>query len=430
MLKLLLKNGKLLDPSQGLEEVGDLLIEGGRISKSGGQIEDADARIMDVSGLVVIPGLIDMHVHLREPGLEAKEDVVSGTKAAAAGGFTTIACMPNTKPVIDNAILVAGLTHRAQTEGLVKVKVIGALSKGQQGKELAEIGDMIQAGAVAISDDGHYVGDTRLLRNAMEYTALYDKIIISHAEDEALVSDGYMHEGAVSAMLGMKGRPDIAEDIAVARDIIIAEYTNSRLHIAHVSSKGAVELIRQAKKRGVKVTAEVTPHHLTLTDEEVKGFNTAAKVNPPLRSAEHVQAMIEGLKDGTIDAIATDHAPHAFEEKDVEFKYAPSGFAGMETALGVLLTELYHTGLFSLSELVSRMSCAPARILGLEGGTLAAQAPADIAIIDPELEWVVDSSTFYTRGKATPYASRSLKGKAVATLVNGKLVMQNGKVII
>lgn len=429
MLKLLLKNGKLVDPTQGMEQVADLLIENGRITQIGSGIEQPDAQTFEAGGLVIAPGLIDMHVHLREPGLEAKEDIATGTRAAAAGGFTTIACMPNTKPVIDNSILVAGIAHRAEAEGVVNVKVIGALSKGQEGRELAEIGDMIQAGAVAISDDGHYVSDTRLLRNALEYTGIYGKTVISHAEDQDLVNDGYMHEGAVSAMLGIKGRPAVAEDIAVARDVMLAEYTRSQVHIAHVSTKGAVEVIRQAKKRGVKVTAEATPHHLTLTDEAVIGYSTATKVNPPLRSADHVQALVAGLQDGTIDVIATDHAPHAFEEKDVEFKYAPSGFAGLETALGVILTELYHTGQFTLTDLIDRMSSAPARILDLETGTLKVGAPADITVIDPGLEWTVDSSSFYTRGKATPFDGRKLKGKAVATIVGGRLVMKNGEVI-
>lgn len=428
-MKLLLKNGKIVDPAQGMDQVADLLVEDGRITRIAGGIQEPDAQILDAGGMIIVPGLIDMHVHLREPGLEAKEDIASGTRAAAAGGFTTIACMPNTKPVIDNAILVAGIAHRAEAEGLVNVKVIGALSKGQQGKELAEIGDMIQAGAVAISDDGHYVGDTRLLQNALEYIGIYGKTVISHAEDEDLVNDGYMHEGAVSAMLGIKGRPAVAEDIAVARDIMLAEYTQSQVHIAHVSSKGAVEIIRQAKKRGVRVTAEATPHHLTLTDDAVIGFNTATKVNPPLRSADHVQALVAGLQDGTIDAIATDHAPHAFEEKDVEFKYAPSGFAGLETALGVVFTELYHTGKLALADIIRCMTAAPARILDLETGTLKVGAPADITIIDADLEWTVDSNCFYTRGKATPFDGRKLKGRAVATIVGGRLVMRNGKVI-
>lgn len=429
MLKLLLKQGRIIDPAQGLDQIADLLIENGRIAQIGDNIKAAGAEVYDAGGLVIAPGLVDMHVHLREPGLEAKEDIVSGTQAAAAGGFTTIACMPNTKPVVDNSILVAGIAYRAQTEGIVNVKVIGALSKGQQGKELAEIGDMIQAGAVAVSDDGHYVSDTRLLRNALEYTGIYGKTVISHAEDEDLVGDGYMHEGAVSAMLGIKGRPAVGEDIAVARDIMLAEYTKTRVHIAHVSTKGAVEIIRQAKKRGVKVTAEVTPHHLTLTDEAVIGFNTANKVNPPLRSADHVMALVAGLKDGTIDAVATDHAPHAFEEKDVEFKYAPSGFTGMETALGVMLTELYHTGRFTLPELIKSMSFMPAQILDIEAGTLKIGAPADVTVIDPDREWVVDSSSFYTRGKLTPFEGKKLKGKAISTIVGGKMMMHNGEVM-
>jgi dihydroorotase len=429
-LKLLLKGGNIIDPAQNLDLVADLLIENGLISQIGANLSEAGVEVFDATGLVIAPGFVDMHVHLREPGLEAKEDIASGTKAAAAGGFTTIACMPNTKPTVDQAILVSGILHRAQAEGVVNVKVIGALSKGQQGKELAEIGDMILSGAVAISDDGSSLDNNRLFKTGLEYTSMFGCPVISHAEDESLVDEGVMHEGAVSAMLGMKGRPSVAEDIAVARDIMLAEYTNSLLHIAHVSSKGAVELIRQAKKRGVKVTAEVTPHHLTLTDEAVKTFNTATKVNPPLRSADHVAALVEGLKDGTLDAIATDHAPHAFEEKDMEFKQAPPGFAGLETALGVILTDLYHTGKFTLFEIVEKMSTAPASILGIEAGSLKVGAPADIAIIDANLEWVVNSREFYTKGKHTPFDKKILKGKAVATLVSGKFVMRKGKVCI
>ncbi|EAX46716.1 dihydroorotase, multifunctional complex type [Thermosinus carboxydivorans Nor1] len=428
-MKLLLKNGRVINPADGTDTIKDILIAEGKIAAIGEELSADGAECFNAAGLVVAPGFVDMHTHLREPGLEAKEDVVSGTNAAAAGGFTTIACMPNTKPVVDNAILVAGLIQRAQVEGIVNLKVIGALSKGQEGKELAEIGDMILAGAVAISDDGHYVDSARLLKTALEYTGMFDKPIISHAEDESLVSDGYMHEGAVSAMLGMKGRPAVAEDIAVARDIMLAEYVGAPIHIAHVSTKGAVELIRQAKNRGVKVTAEVTPHHLSLTDEAVKGFDTATKVNPPLRSQEHVAALIEGVKDGTIDAIATDHAPHAYEEKDMEYRYAPSGFAGLETALGVVLTALYHTGQLSLMEIIRLMAYNPARILGLDAGVIRVGGAADLTIFDPDLDWIVDSKKFYTKGKHTPFEGKKLKGKAVATIVGGKIVMKNGRVI-
>lgn len=427
-MKLLLKGGRIIDPSQDMDAVGDVLIVDGRIAQIGGEISENDAQVLDAKGLVVAPGFIDMHVHLREPGQEAKEDFGSGTRAAAAGGFTTVCCMPNTKPVVDNSVLVNGLIRRAELEGIVNVKIIGALTKGQEGKELAEIGDMLMAGAVAISDDGHYVDSARLLRTGLEYAGMFDGLIIDHAEDESLAGDGFMHEGAVSAMLGMRGRPAVSEDIAVSRDIMLAEYTGSRIHIAHVSTSGAVELIRQAKKRGVKVTAEATPHHLTLTDEAVKSFDTATKVNPPLRSADHVAALVAGLKDGAIDCIATDHAPHAFEEKDAEFRYAPSGFAGLETALGVVLTGLYHSGKFTLSEIIDRMAVAPARILGLETGTLKVGAPADLALIDPDQEWLVDSKKFYTRGKCTPFEGKTLKGKAVATIAGGRVVMQGGEV--
>ena len=428
-MKLLLKSGRVVNPATNFNDMVDILIEDEKIVKIGADLQSDDAEVFDATGLIIAPGLIDMHVHLREPGQEAKEDIGSGTRAAAAGGITTVACMPNTSPVIDNSVLVQGIAQRAQQDGVVKVKVVGALSKGQEGKELAEIGDMLEAGAVAITDDGHYVDSAKLLMNGLDYIARYDLPIISHAEDNTLTEDGVMHEGAVSAMLGMKGRPAVAEDIAVSRDILLAEYTNARIHIAHISSKGAVELVRQAKKRGVKVTAEVTPHHLTLTDEEIKNFNVAAKVCPPLRSQDHVQAMIEGLKDGTIDAIVTDHSPHAFEEKDREFKFAPNGFTGMETSLGVILTNLYHTGIMTIDEIIEKMSVAPAKILKLDSGNIEIGKIADLTVIDPEKTWKVDSNKFYSRGKFTPYDGVELKGKAVATIVNGKIVMENGIIV-
>lgn len=427
-MKLLLKGGRIIDPAQKLDKVGDVLIEGGVIAAVGGNVEAKDAEVFDARGLVVAPGLIDMHAHLREPGQEAKEDFASGTRAAAAGGFTTVCSMPNTRPPVDDAVLVNGLIRRAELEGLVNVKIIGALTKGQEGKELAEVGDMLLAGAVALSDDGRHVANARLLRTGFEYAGMFGGLIISHAEEATLVEEGFMHEGAVSAMLGLKGRPAVAEDIAVGRDIMLAEYTGGRLHVAHVSTAGAVELIRQAKARGVRVTAEATPHNLTLTDEAVMGYDPATKVNPPLRSQEHVDALVAGLKDGTIDCIATDHAPHAFEEKDMEFRYAPSGFAGLETALGVVLTGLYHSGRLTLPEVIEKLTAAPARVLGLEAGSLKAGAAADVAVIDAEAEWTVDSAKFYTRGKCTPFEGRTLKGRAVATIAAGRLVMRNGEV--
>ena len=429
-MKLLFKGGRIVDPATETDMTGDLLVESGLIKAKGKSLSADGAEVIDCKGLVVAPGLVDMHVHLREPGLEAKEDIASGTCAAAAGGFTTVACMANTRPIIDSSILVTGLQERARAEGIINVAVIGALTKAHEGKELSEIGDMKLAGAVAVSDDGHHVKSTRLFLSGLEYAAMFDCPVISHAEDESLAGDGYMHEGAVSAVLGLPGRPAVAEEIAIARDITLAGYANAPLHIAHVSTREGVELIRQAKSKGLRVTAEATPHHLVLTDKEVYGFDTATKVNPPLRSQEHVDALRAGLKDGTIDAIACDHAPHAFEEKDVEFRYAPSGFAGLETSLGAVLTELYHTGQFTLNELVERMTVNPARILGLNSGTLTEGAVADIVVFDAEQEWTVKPDAFYTKGKASPFSGRTLKGKAVLTVVGGKVIMRDGRVIV
>ena len=425
----MLKSGRLIDPAQQIDRVTDILVENGKIAAIGDGLTVEDAEVFDANGLVVAPGFIDMHVHLREPGQEAKEDIGSGTRAAAAGGFTTVACMPNTKPPIDKAIIVNGLKKRIDEAGVINVEIIGALTKGQEGQELAEIGDMAECGAVAFSDDGHYVANAKLLLSGLDYLRTFDKMIISHAEEFSLVEDGVMNEGHHSAMLGMKGRPTVAEDIAVARDILLAEYADAKIHIAHISTKGAVELVRQAKKRGVKVTAEVTPHHLTMTDECVNNFDTSTKVNPPLRTAQDIEATVEGLKDGTIDAIVTDHSPHAFEEKDREYRFAPSGFPGLETALGVILTSLYHTGKFSLAEIVAKMSSNPAQIFNLNCGSLAVGKTADIVIFNPDLEWTVDADEFYTRGSHSPFVGKRLKGKAVATIVNGKIVMQDGKII-
>lgn len=427
-MKLILKGGRVIDPANNMDTIADVLIADGKIAQIGADITADDAEVKDVTGKVVAPGFIDLHMHLREPGQEAKEDMVTATQAAASGGFTTIACMPNTKPVVDSLVLVNGLKQRAQEVGITKVQIIGAVSKGQQGEELAELGDMCSAGVMAFSDDGNYVNSSNLFMNAIDYLVPFGKRIISHAEVHSLVCDGYMHEGARSAMLGVKGRPAVAEDIAVARDLLIAEYTGGMVHIAHVSTKGAVELIRRAKEKGINVTAEATPHHLSLTDDIVNMANTATKVNPPLRSRDHVEALIEGLKDGTIDAIATDHSPHAFEEKDREFCYAPSGFSGLETALGVVLTHLYHTGRFTLSEVVERMTAGPARVMGLAEGSLSIGADADIAVFDPDAEWTVKAKDFYTRAKMTPYEGMTLKGKAVMTLVKGNIVMKNGVV--
>jgi len=428
-LKLMLKGGRVINPEKDFDEICDVLVEDGKVIEIGKDLKAATAEIIDVKGLVVTPGLIDMHVHFREPGQEAKEDFVTGSQAAAAGGYTRVAVMPNTKPVVDSSILVNGLKERARQAAAVHIEIIGALTKGQKGMELAEVGDMTASGAVAFSDDGHYVDNAKVLLNGLDYLRAFDKVIISHAEESNLVEDGVMNEGHHSAMLGMKGRPTVAEDIAVMRDILLAEYADARIHIAHISSKNALEIVRQAKKRGVKVTAEVTPQHLTMTDAAVNLFDTSTKVNPPLRSQSDVEAMLEGLQDGTIDAIVTDHSPHAEEEKDVEYRYAPSGFPGLETALGVLLTDLYHENKIGLPEIIAKMTSGPAKAFDLAAGTLSVGSAADITVIDPDFEWTVDEKDFYTRGTHSPFAGRKLKGKAVMTIVDGKIVMQDGKVL-
>ncbi len=422
----MLKGGHVIDPANGLDAIADVLIENGKIKAVGQALPEKGAEILDVSGKLVTPGLIDMHVHFREPGQEAKEDFSSGSRAAAAGGYTTVATMPNTRPVVDTAALVRSLQKRAEEAACIHVEIIGALTKGQQGSELAELGDMTAAGAVAFSDDGHFVQRAKVLLNGFDYLRAFDKIIINHDEETSLVEEGLMNEGHRSAMLGMKGRPTVAEDIAVARDILLAEYADARVHVAHISSGRAVDLVRQAKKRGVKVTAEVTPQHLTMTDECVCLSDSSTKINPPLRTKADMEAVLAGLKDGTIDMIVTDHSPHAQEEKDQEYCYAPSGFPGLETALGVMLTDLYHTGKLSLQEIIEKMTWAPAKVFGLQAGSLAKGMPADITVIDPELCWTVDEKKFYTKGSHSPFIGRELKGKAVMTLVDGNIVMQDG----
>lgn len=428
-MKLLLKGGRIINPAEKFDKIADVLVEDGKIKAIGENLEAAGAEVYDATGKVVTPGLIDLHVHFREPGQEAKEDFESGANAAAAGGFTTVCTMPNTKPAVDDAAMVRSLEKRAEDVAKVHVKIIGAVTKGQEGKELAELGDMIEAGAVAFSDDGHYDQKAKVLLNAFDYLHTFDKVIVNHDEETSLVEDGVMNEGHRSAMLGLKGRPTVAEDIAVARDIMLAEYAGSRVHVAHISSARAVDIVRQAKKRGVRVTCEVTPQHLTMTDECVNLFDTSTKINPPLRAQKDCEALLEGLKDGTIDAIVTDHSPHAQEDKDREYIYAPSGFPGLETSLGIMLTDLYHQGKLDLATIVSKMTCEPAKVFGMDAGTLAVGKSADITVIDPELTWTVDEKKFYTKGSHSPFIGRELKGKAVLTVVAGKIVMQDGEVL-
>lgn len=428
-MKLVIKNGRVINPATKFDEIADVLIEDGKIKEIGTDLEAGDASVYDAVGKIVTPGLIDLHVHFREPGQEAKETFESGSKAAAAGGFTTVCTMPNTNPVVDSAAIVRSLEKRAEDTACVHVKIIGAVTKNQEGKELAELGDMIQEGAVAFSDDGHFDATAKVLLNAYDYLHTFDKVIINHDEEPSLVEEGVMNEGHRSAMLGLKGRPTVAEDIAVARDVMLAEYADARVHVAHISSARAVDIVRQAKKRGVRVTAEATPQHMTMTDECVNLFDTSTKINPPLRSQTDCEAILAGLKDGTIDAIVTDHSPHAQEDKDREYVYAPSGFPGLETSLGIMLTDLYHKDKLDLPLLISKMSWEPAKVLGLEGGTLTAGAAADVTVIDPELEWTVDAAKFYTKGSHSPFIGRKLKGRAILTVVDGEIVMKDGNVL-
>lgn len=428
-MKLVIKNGRVINPATKFDEIADVLIEDGKIKEIGTDLEAGDASVYDAAGKIVTPGLIDLHVHFREPGQEAKETFESGSKAAAAGGFTTVCTMPNTNPVVDSAAIVRSLEKRAEDTACVHVKIIGAVTKNQEGKELAELGDMIQEGAVAFSDDGHFDATAKVLLNAYDYLHTFDKVIINHDEEPSLVEEGVMNEGHRSAMLGLKGRPTVAEDIAVARDVMLAEYADARVHIAHISSARAVDIVRQAKKRGARVTAEATPQHMTMTDECVNLFDTSTKINPPLRSQTDCEAILAGLKDGTIDAIVTDHSPHAQEDKDREYVYAPSGFPGLETSLGIMLTDLYHKDKLDLPLLISKMSWEPAKVLGLEGGTLTAGAAADVTVIDPELEWTVDAAKFYTKGSHSPFIGRKLKGRAILTVVDGEIVMKDGNVL-
>lgn len=421
-MNLLIKNGRVIDPANRIDERLDLFVSEGKIAKVGrtGTIKLDNAHVIEAGGMLVVPGLIDMHVHLREPGFEYKETVQTGAAAARAGGFTAICCMPNTKPVNDNRAVTEFILSQAARAACVNVFPIGAITKSLSGEELAEMGELHGAGCIAVSDDGRPVMNAALMRRAMEYSKIFDIPVISHCEDTALSGRGVMNEGFTSTKLGLAGIPHAAEEVMVARDILLAELTGCRLHIAHVSASGSVRLIREAKARGVRVTAETCPHYFTLTEDAVRGYNTMAKMNPPLRTAEDVAAVKQGLKDGSIDAIATDHAPHALDEKAAEFDSAPFGIVGLETALGLSLG-LVQEGVLNHSDLIERLSLAPARILGLKKGTLSVGADADITIIDPGMRWRVNASDFKSRSRNTPFEGWDLTGKAIMTIVRGRM---------
>ncbi len=420
-MKLLLRNGRIIDPLLKLDEVTDLLAIDGRVARIEKNIPEMnDAVMISLEGLSVVPGLIDMHTHLREPGFEYKETIRSGSEAAVAGGFTSIACMPNTDPINDNRAVTEFILRQAAVCGLANVYPIACISKGSEGKVLAEFGDLKEAGAVAFSDDGQPVADSGLMRSALEYAASFDLPVISHCEDTDLTSGGLMNESRVSTELGLRGIPNIAEDVMVARDIAIAEYTGLPVHIAHVSTGGAVRLIRDAKGRGVRVTAETAPHYFTLTDEALKDYDTNLKMNPPLRASEDVKAVKEGLRDGTIDVIASDHAPQSGIEKEVEFEYAANGIIGLETSFALSLS-LVREKILSLGQLVLKMSANPAAVLHLGKGTLKPGSIADISVIDLSREWIVDARQFHSKSRNSPFDQWELKGKAVMTIVGGEI---------
>ncbi len=428
-MKRLLKGGRVVDPVNGRDGIFDLLIDGDRIAEVGTNLKADGAEVINIpAGLVVCPGLIDMHVHLREPGQEHKETVATGVASAVAGGFTAVACMPNTRPVNDNAGVTKLILQKAAEANLARVYPIGAVSRGQKGEELADLAELKEAGCVAVTDDGLPVATALLARRALEYTSMFNMPVIEHCEDQTLKGDGVAHEGPVAASLGLRGIPGVAEAITAGRDILLAEMTGGHLHIAHMSAWTTIEAVRQGKSRGVKVTCEVCPHHFTLTDDLLAApvaYDTNTKMNPPLREARDRDAMIAGLVDGTVDVISTDHAPHHYDEKNVEFDRAPFGIVGLETAVSITLDRLVHTGLITLSRMVELMSVNPARILNVPGGSLSPGAPADVTILALDLPVTVDKTKLVSKSKNTPFHGWSFRGGVAATIVGGRTVYTN-----
>ena len=427
-MRILIKNGRVIDPENGIDKVTDIFIDKGVIAEigDGQELAGIEMEVIDATGKIVTPGLVDMHCHLRDPGQEYKEDIETGTRAAVMGGITSVACMPNTKPVVDNEAVVSYIINKAKEVGYCNVYPIGAVSKGLKGEELAEIGEMKFAGAVAISDDGRPVTESGLMRRAMEYADMFDMKVISHCEDLGLADGGYMNEGEVATAMGLRGISRAAEEVMVSRDIIIAEAIGTPIHIAHVSTRLSVDLVRQAKKRGVRVTCETCPHYFTLTEKAVEGFNTFAKMNPPLRTDDDVQAIKDGLKDCTIDCIVTDHAPHHIDEKNCEFANALNGIVGFETSLGLGLKYLVKEGVLTINELIEKMAVNPSRILGLNKGNLKIGNAADITIFDPEKEWTVDIAKLHSKSKNSPYDGFTLCGKPEYVIVGGDIKVNQG----
>ena len=425
--RLLLKGGRVVDPARRYDKAADVLLADGRVAQVGARLPARDAEVVDVTGLVVCPGFIDIHTHLREPGREDKETIASGTRAAAAGGFTAVCAMPNTDPVNDNAGITRSILEKARLEGTVRVYPIGAITRGSLGQELAEYGDLREAGCVAVSDDGKPVASARMMRRALEYARAFELTVIDHCEEPTLSENACMNEGPVATLLGLRGVPAAGEAMVVARDVLLAELTQGKLHVAHLSATASVEAVRRGKARGVRVTAEATPHHLLLTDAAVRdsGYDTSTKMNPPLRSEADRRAVIEGLRDGTIDCIATDHAPHTVDDKKVEYDHAAFGIVGLETAVALCLDRLVGRKLLDLRALVRLLSTSPARILGLPGGTLAPGSPADVTVLDLKRKRSVDASRFQTKGRNTPFGGWSLTGWPAMTVVSGRVVWQD-----
>lgn len=425
-MKLLIKNGTLIDPVLNSEQITDILIEDGQIAAIGANLEDSEARTIEAAGLAVAPGLIDMHVHFRDPGFTYKEDIISGSNAAAHGGFTTVTCMPNTKPTVDCPDMIAYVLDRSKQGSGVNVLPIGAVSVGEQGEQLTDAKALKKAGAVALSDDGVPVQNANLMRDALICASRAGLTVLSHCEDKDMVKNYAVNEGRISRQLGIHGRPAIAEEIMVMRDAMLAEETQTAVHICHISTGRAVDIVRKYKKKGVKITCETCPQYFTLNQREILEQGAMARVNPPLRTTRDVAAILAGLKDGTIDCIVTDHAPHSEEEKARGLEQAPSGMVGLETSLGISLTQLYHTGEMTLPQIIAKMTVNPARILNLEKGRLSVGSDADLTIFDPNEEWVVDASKFASKGRNTPFNGRTLKGKVKYTIVAGAIVYQDG----
>ncbi len=424
---LVLRNGRVLDPAQGLDAPMDVLLVDGKVSELGTDLSAPDeAEERDATGLLVTPGLIDVHVHFREPGGEHKETILTGARSAAAGGFTAVCAMPNTDPVIDDPAAVGFVKAQGEKAGAARVYPLGSISRGQKGEQLTPIGELVEAGAVGITDDGNPIMDSGLMRLALEYASTFDIPVADHPEDLGLSRNGVMNEGVVSTRLGLKGKPNASEDVHIIRDILVAEATGGRIHLQHVSTRWGVEAIRQAKARGVRVTAEASPHHLILTDEAVEGYRTEAKMNPPLRTQADVDAVREGLRDATLDVLATDHAPHHYDEKEQAFDDAPFGIVGLETSVGLVLTHLVRTGVITLEEMVVRMSSSPAGAFNLAGGSLKKGTPADVTLLDLDAVWVVDSGAFLSKSRNTPFDGWELTGAPAATIVGGRVVWERG----